>query len=256
MDITGGLRPMTEAELERLDGLLSGPECGERVMTLEMLDGFLSALVVGPELVMPSEYLPYIWGEASEGPGLGEAADAIPVIMQLWNHIAWRVQQPIDDEADLDAQAFLMPPLVLPDTEDEDTSEDPLAGVPDDFPFAAAWANGFLLGVSLRAEAWEAMVAGDEDLQDDMGMLVSLSVVDAGHADEMDVPAEDLMDLQERVSAAVELPGMLHDMNLRRLNPVVREPIRREVVPGRNDPCACGSGKKYKKCCGAADKLH
>jgi preprotein translocase subunit SecA len=22
-------------------------------------------------------------------------------------------------------------------------------------------------------------------------------------------------------------------------------------VPGRNDPCPCGSGKKYKKCCGA-----
>ena len=23
--------------------------------------------------------------------------------------------------------------------------------------------------------------------------------------------------------------------------------------PGRNDPCPCGSGKKYKKCCGAAE---
>lgn len=23
------------------------------------------------------------------------------------------------------------------------------------------------------------------------------------------------------------------------------------LVPGRNDPCACGSGRKYKKCCGA-----
>ena len=22
---------------------------------------------------------------------------------------------------------------------------------------------------------------------------------------------------------------------------------------GRNDPCPCGSGKKYKKCCGAVD---
>ena len=26
--------------------------------------------------------------------------------------------------------------------------------------------------------------------------------------------------------------------------------FRREVTPGRNDPCSCGSGKKYKKCCG------
>ena len=28
------------------------------------------------------------------------------------------------------------------------------------------------------------------------------------------------------------------------------EPIKAEVKPERNDPCTCGSGKKYKKCCG------
>ena len=26
--------------------------------------------------------------------------------------------------------------------------------------------------------------------------------------------------------------------------------VRKEKEPGRNDPCPCGSGKKYKKCCG------
>ncbi|MBC7324722.1 MAG: SEC-C domain-containing protein, partial [Moorella sp. (in: Bacteria)] len=30
-----------------------------------------------------------------------------------------------------------------------------------------------------------------------------------------------------------------------------RQPVRREQKIGRNDPCPCGSGKKYKKCCGA-----
>lgn len=25
--------------------------------------------------------------------------------------------------------------------------------------------------------------------------------------------------------------------------------IRREALPGRNDPCTCGSGAKFKKCC-------
>jgi uncharacterized protein len=28
-------------------------------------------------------------------------------------------------------------------------------------------------------------------------------------------------------------------------------PVRKADEPGRNDPCPCGSGKKYKKCCGA-----
>lgn len=31
----------------------------------------------------------------------------------------------------------------------------------------------------------------------------------------------------------------------------VQAPVRREGAKvGRNDPCACGSGKKFKKCCG------
>ncbi len=28
------------------------------------------------------------------------------------------------------------------------------------------------------------------------------------------------------------------------------EPLKADAQPGRNDPCPCGSGKKYKKCCG------
>ena len=30
----------------------------------------------------------------------------------------------------------------------------------------------------------------------------------------------------------------------------VTQPIRAEKTVGRNDPCPCGSGKKYKNCCG------
>jgi len=30
----------------------------------------------------------------------------------------------------------------------------------------------------------------------------------------------------------------------------VQKPIRREKKIGRNAPCPCGSGLKYKKCCG------
>ncbi len=31
------------------------------------------------------------------------------------------------------------------------------------------------------------------------------------------------------------------------------EPIKADSEPGRNDPCPCGSGKKYKKCCGKSE---
>jgi uncharacterized protein YchJ len=32
-----------------------------------------------------------------------------------------------------------------------------------------------------------------------------------------------------------------------------REPARAEKTPGRNDPCTCGSGKKWKKCHGSSN---
>ena len=30
----------------------------------------------------------------------------------------------------------------------------------------------------------------------------------------------------------------------------VKQPVVKDDKIGRNDPCPCGSGKKYKKCCG------
>jgi len=37
--------------------------------------------------------------------------------------------------------------------------------------------------------------------------------------------------------------------------PAVQEPVKREDKVGRNDDCPCGSGKKYKKCCGQSAVL-
>jgi preprotein translocase subunit SecA len=39
-------------------------------------------------------------------------------------------------------------------------------------------------------------------------------------------------------------------------NPEIKKvPVRKEKKAGPNDPCPCGSGKKYKKCCMQKDKL-
>ncbi len=35
---------------------------------------------------------------------------------------------------------------------------------------------------------------------------------------------------------------------------VKKQPVKKGKKPGRNDPCPCGSGKKYKKCCGMYDE--
>ena len=53
--------PLTDAECDRLAGALDRFH-SERALNLEQLDGFFSALICGPGLVHPSEYLPEIWG--------------------------------------------------------------------------------------------------------------------------------------------------------------------------------------------------
>jgi len=42
------------------------------------------------------------------------------------------------------------------------------------------------------------------------------------------------------------------DENINELNGILNKPTTTifEKIPNRNDPCSCGSGKKYKKCCG------
>ena len=34
------------------------------------------------------------------------------------------------------------------------------------------------------------------------------------------------------------------------LQKIIKEEQKQQKTPGRNDPCSCGSRKKYKKCCG------
>jgi yecA family protein len=63
-------------------------------MNLEMLDGYLTALVVGPTTVMPSEYLPEIWGEDSDAAvydSVEQAEHVTGLLMRHWNTIASRV---------------------------------------------------------------------------------------------------------------------------------------------------------------------
>nr|WP_238346205.1 SEC-C metal-binding domain-containing protein [Luteimonas saliphila] len=71
----------------------------------------------------------------------------------------------------------------------------------------------------------------------------------------VDAPASP--DFEERWEILAGVPGLLQYCNEMRQDGVFPQaPRRREAVPGRNDPCPCGSGRKYKKCCGAGVTLH
>jgi uncharacterized protein len=53
---------LSDDERDWLTGFLVSRQPPDRSMTFEMLDGLITALVIGPTTVMPSEYLPEIWG--------------------------------------------------------------------------------------------------------------------------------------------------------------------------------------------------
>ena len=47
------------------------------------------------------------------------------------------------------------------------------------------------------------------------------------------------------------LTQKIKDYQNKRINRLQTEALVRDMFVGRNDPCPCGSGKKYKKCCGS-----
>ena len=59
----------------------------------------------------------------------------------------------------------------------------------------------------------------------------------------------DMQRFHDRVGREKEYRKQLPGEDEGALPPPV-EPIQAEQKPERNDPCPCGSGKKYKKCCG------
>jgi uncharacterized protein len=58
---------------------------------------------------------------------------------------------------------------------------------------------------------------------------------------------------EERINQFGEAIWAVYDLAeiWRNIGPRV-ETVRKAAEPGRNDPCPCGSGKKYKKCHGAS----
>lgn len=247
---------LDDASLDRLEQLLLDHAVPNEGMSLEILDGFLSALVVSPDPVPSSEYLPPVWGErAPAWPTAAEQAEAEVLVERLRQHVLWRVQREPDDVGE-EAWPF----LVLPPDGEEDTAEWA------SFPAGAGWAAGFLHGLDLREVAWSQRMDDNHDVAEAVSTLFALTrFVDAGGdsdsaagADADDNRDEDpdgddvLLDLDQRLDIVADIPAMLHDLHCLRIHEQRPAPVRRVAQPGRNEECPCGSGRKFKKCCGAA----
>ena len=226
----------TDEDLDRLNDLLNGIPVEREGMTIGELDGYVAALIVSPEVVLPSEWLPGVWGGEGEFAELAEAKAIVTAVMGHYN----RIGRELAEEPDAYAPVLEVDP----------NGGDLLWG---------PWINGFERAMRLRVDAWEAIALGDdEDAAASVSMILAMDALDHGES-EFDEEAEDELDLL----APVLIPKFVSSLNAwtkrRRsqggdqrevgFRPVDPPSFRRKV--GRNEPCPCGSGRKYKRCCGA-----
>ena len=261
---------LTAAELEELDNLLDDLRTrGEEIPQWEFCDGFMTAVICSRRPIAPAEYLPMLLGdgaelEVAEGeplPLLPAFADAAQQARFLelwdrrWNEIVTQLDtdvKTLDDERTFQPEAMDMRGAVasLPEAERAEMEGQEIPS------FGQVWALGFMFAVENWPEDWAA--PRDKEaaqwLDDALDSIVALTEDDTGKPT-VCMYAEDgpPSTSQERLEVFGEAIWGVYDLRQlwRSLGPR-QETIVKGEQPGRNDPCPCGSGKKYKKCCGAA----
>jgi uncharacterized protein len=219
--------------LERIGAFLSSGRAPADSMGLSELDGFLTGIAVGPELIRPSEWLPLVWG--CEGPAfldMDEANAVLGAIMLRYNTIL----------RDIDRRGII--PVFWRDSEG--------AVVADD------WARGFLEAMQLRFRAWEPLFKAEREWLSLMPIMALCRDQEGGSFLDFSPEEEEtiLAAAPALIPVCVETIAMFWRRGEERRIPMPLSDDRAgessHISPktGRNEPCPCGSGKKFKKCCG------
>jgi uncharacterized protein len=245
-------QPLADAEFEELGKMLAADWAPETTLDLEQLDGLLAGLICAPRIVLPGEYAPAIFGdEEVTWPDRDTAQRFHELLMRRWNEITIALNAPIERLDD--PRAYV--PFLFDWDENAETaqhiaaeSETPRAPL-----YGELWARGFLRAVELTRDDCNDLPDVDEqgaELVDDALADILALVPQAAEADEAGSDsAEERDDLvANAIVAAYDLRQYWRDVSFERAR--VKEPIRRAPKVGRNEPCPCGSGKKFKNCHG------
>lgn len=232
------MAPLSDEELDELDNFLLDLDT-EEGMTLDMLDGFLHALAIGPETLMPSRWLHKVWGLEDGGllppvDEMEEASHVLGLVMRHFNSIVLGFEQ--------------HPPEVSPmwTTSRYDTGE---------FEDAEMWAYGFNEAVQLSPAAWQPLFKHPDGQR--WYRPIHLLGVEEPLLEE-DSPT---CTPEQREALSGQIEASLREIHafwlpLRQAVAERRTAQAMSTKVGRNEPCPCGSGKKFKKCCGAPSELH
>jgi uncharacterized protein len=244
--------PLTPEDFDAQDAELDlMRESDEEIPQWEFCEGFLAALVCSRRVIGPDEYWPVLLGE---GFNPVQHMEFVYRWRRRWLEVAIALDTPVetmDDERTYQPEALDTrgAVLALPPEERGDTD---VATLPS---FAQVWALGFMYAVETWPDDWATPRDAEaaQMLDDALDVIVTLSQDDTGKPtvsmyEENGPPSvsqQRLDDYGAAIWAVYDLRQLWKSLGPR------AEAVRKAPEPGRNDPCPCGSGKKYKKCHGA-----
>ncbi len=219
--------PLNDAEFKALDEFLLSLDDDEAMLDISEFDGFVTAVVSGPEMIMPSEWLPVVWGGDDNSPEWTSVEEYQRIFGLMVRHMnttsATLMQGPAEFE-----------PCYL-----EGTVEGETHWVVDE------WCHGYMKGVRL----YPLGVEFSPDMEELLEPIYQFADPDRWD-DRKGMKPREIRQLQEQVAPAARA---IHRYWHERRSPPASQSapyIRPEPKTGRNDRCPCGSGRKYKKCCG------
>ena len=229
--------PLTDDEFHELDMFLLNEVESDEAMTIDILDGYLHAIAIAPTTVHPKQWLPKVWGTGTFMPPMDS-------IDQL-NHVLGLVMRHFNG--------------IIAGLQSEPREISPVWATREyrgkEYDEAEGWAYGFVEGMRLCWDDWKPLLDTPE------GQAWFRPIALLGE-EEFSADQDDLTKTPARRSKiAQQIPEAVLAMHAYWL-PLRQAVYEREMAKamqpkvGRNDPCPCGSGKKFKKCCGAAANLH
>ncbi len=219
---------LTPEEIAILDDFLSGDSIADTSMDFATLEGFLTAIAIGPRMVRPSEWIPWIWDmdDAENAPEFSGEQEANRIMSLVFRHY-----NTIVGTFNTVAESF-----------------EPIFWEGRQWG-AAEWCEGFLLGFQFAEKEWALLQVGQPTWFTPflrLGTFEGIEITDdQGDAEKW---------MNEIKPSVLKLHGYWSQYE--KLDPAVHEStpiVRSGPKVGRNDPCPCGSGRKFKKCCGSSN---
>ncbi|BAN35381.1 hypothetical protein SCD_n01560 [Sulfuricella denitrificans skB26] len=200
-------------------------------MSLDKLQGFLCAVISAPDTIAPGQWMHEVFKIGPEHESMELAQEFMTLMMRFYKSVAATLgeNQPIK---------FILKPLT------------------DHQPDYQTWCEGYILGWGLSAEEW--LSPGNEPLKKLTFPILLLSGAfkeESERRGKKYLPDDEYTKLLQECAdmlpkAVVEIFHYWHS----RAKPVSTK--RETPKVGRNETCPCGSGLKFKQCCGKERTLH